>query len=112
MTGEVPATFTATTVNEYDVLGLRPVTVAEVASAATVAVAPPGAAVTTYFVQGAPPSEAGGVHDTIAPPYPACAVTFCATDGATGCTAITSWQPSTVSCPPLTLRAVRQTVCS
>ena len=64
--------------------------VAVSALADTVTDAPPGLAVTTYFVHGAPPSEAGAVQATVAPPKPACAVTVRGALGATGCTAMTS----------------------
>src|SRR5256885_2365862 len=54
---EAPTPFVATTVKVYGVPLSRPVTVALVAE--TVAVAPPGAAVTVYVAMAEPPSLAG-----------------------------------------------------
>src|SRR3954468_14928579 len=83
-----PATFTATTLNVYVVFEARPVIVAVVVVASTLAFAPPGDAVTTYFVHGAPPSLVGFVHEIVAPPYPAVAVTACGALGTFGWTAL------------------------
>jgi len=54
---------------------VSPVTVADVALPAAVAVAVPGDAVTVYDRTAPPPVVAGAVHDTVACPFPAVAVT-------------------------------------
>jgi hypothetical protein len=65
---DVPATFTARTVNVYCVLGLSPSTVALVSAGPAVTFTLPGLDSTTYCVHGAPPSERGLPHVTSAPP--------------------------------------------
>ena len=54
---------------------VRPVRLADVAGAATVALAPAGLEVTLYEVIGLPPFEAGAVQETEAEALPAVAVT-------------------------------------
>ena len=61
--GEVPAAFVAVTVNVYEVPLVSPVTVAEV-PIITVAVAPPGDAVTVYPVIAEPPLLTDAVQVT------------------------------------------------
>jgi hypothetical protein len=62
----LPMKFVARAVNEYVVTGWRPVMTAEVAVADTVAVFPPGDAVTVYPEMAAPPLLAGGSKLTVA----------------------------------------------
>lgn len=59
---------------------VRPVTVMGLTE--PVAVKPPGLDVTVYCSMGAPPSETGGVNETIACPSPADAVTLVGAPGA------------------------------
>jgi hypothetical protein len=63
--GEVPAAFSAVTVNVYAVPLVNPPTVTVVAPV-VVTNAPPGLAVTWYPVIGEPPSLTGADHDTTA----------------------------------------------
>src|SRR5665213_3155988 len=72
--GPVPAPLVAVTVNRYEVPLVRPATITEVAEAPAATVAPPGETVTVYPVIGDPPSDAGGLHWTVADPLPAVAV--------------------------------------
>jgi hypothetical protein len=69
---------------------VRPVSVADVAAAATVALAPAGLEVTVYEVIGLPPFEAGAVQETAAEALPAVAVTAVGAPGAVaGATGVT-----------------------
>ena len=58
-----PARLLATTVKVYETPAVRPVTMHD-ADEVLVQVLPPGLAVTTYFVIGRPPPDAGAVHHT------------------------------------------------
>jgi hypothetical protein len=64
--GPVPVALVAVTVNVYDVLDARPVTVT--GDEAPVPVNPPGLEVTVYAVIGNPPSKVGAVNVTDAAP--------------------------------------------
>jgi hypothetical protein len=71
---ETPAALIAVTVNVYEVPLVSPVTVADVAVAAALAVVSLDA-VTVYPVIADPPFEAGAFQVTVACPLPAVAVT-------------------------------------
>jgi len=79
--GPGPTALAAVTVNVYDVPLVRPATVAVVCEPATVTVAPPGLAVTTYEVIELPPFEDGADHVTVAEVLPGAADTFKGLDG-------------------------------
>jgi hypothetical protein len=53
-------------------------------------VAPPGDAVTVYAVIGAPPLDAGAVHDTVANALPGTAATAVGAPGAVGAVGVTA----------------------
>ena len=78
---EVPATLAAVTVNVYAVPFVSPETVAGPAPT-TLAVAPPGDAVTVYPVITDPPLLTGAIQDTTAWALPAAAVTPVGAPGA------------------------------
>lgn len=76
----VPALFMAATVNVYAVPLDNPATVAEVTEP-TSCTPPPGDITIRYPVITDPPSEAGAVHETVAEPFSADAVTETGTPG-------------------------------
>jgi hypothetical protein len=91
--GPFPIAFVAVTVNVYAVPFVRPVTTTLVAgglppTVVTGCAVAPMYGVTVYEVSALPPFDTGAVHDTVACPAPAVAVTFVGAPGtAAGVTA-------------------------
>ena len=72
---------------------VNPLTLAEVAGAATVTLPPAGDEVTVYEVIALPPSDTGAVHDTLAEALPPVALTSVGAPGAlAGATGVTLFE--------------------